>query len=920
MPLEHQSGGDEVETAVAFGRHRLFPGRRQLFAGDQPVELKPRAFEVLLALAEARGALVPREQLSKRVWPNTFVDPHNLDIQISTLRKALGPDRDMIRTDTGRGWRLLATVETIPPSLQADPPTNLPSPITPLVGREQELAELPDVIGAHRLVTLTGAGGIGKTQLALEAARRILKNFADGAWIVELAPTTDPALVPSAIARALGVAPDSDRSPIDQLVPILELKQLLLLIDNCEHLIEGAAAVAETLLRGAPMLHILATSREPLAAEGEHIFRVKPLTVPATDIRDVAEGLEHSAVRLFVERTQAADYSFVLDEHRMPGVAKICRHLDGIPLALELAAGCVATIGVETLAGRLDDRFRLLTGGRRSALPRHQTLAATLDWSYGLLTPAEQTVLRRIAVFAGSFTLEGARAVAAAGTKGDAAAMTQIAGLVTKSLVALDVRGPETRYRLLDTTRAYARHKLAESGEFGATARRHAAHYRDLLERAEAIWQTTPASELVATYAPDIDDIRAALDWAFAPAGAHELGVALATAAAPLWIQLSMLRECRDLVSRALSHLDEVSGARACHEMRLQAALGISSMWAEGSVSMTRVASERALKLAEDVGSIEYQLRALFIQWTYPLRRGEYRETLTIARKFKQLAETATDLLAELTGIRMEGASLFHLGDLAGARAAMEKVGAMSSPDMRRSFAVRFGIDQRVAALVYLARVLWLQGQPDRAARLAQTALGEARSINNPNVLCMVLCDNLCALAALSGERQVVEEVATTLADEADKHGLGLWHMVAAAFKGVAAVQAGDSALGLRLLRSTLDGPRGTRIELRHTVFVEAFAQALAATGRVAEGRAVIENVLDNSRRNDGLWCVPELLRLRGEFALRDGLPISAAVENRLRGGRLARGPPGRPFLAVACGHESPPGCGRPKGGGPRRW
>jgi predicted ATPase/DNA-binding winged helix-turn-helix (wHTH) protein len=477
--------GDEAGTVFAFGRYRLFSERRLLLAGEQRVELKSRAFEAALALVEAGGALVTREQLRERLWPNTNVDPHNLDQQISTLRKALGDERHLIRTETGRGWRLAATVRVIPASPGAEPATNLPSVVTPLVGREDELSELPSLLVKHRLITLTGPGGIGKTQLGLEAARLVRSCFPDGTWVVELALLMDSELVPGAIARALGIAPGSDRSLVDQLLAVLRRKRMLLVIDNGEHLIEAVARVTEALLRGAPRLHILATSQEPLEAEGEHIFRVSPLTVPAMDIGDVEKGLEHSAVKLFVERARAADRSFVLDARTMPGVSKVCRHLDGIPLAIELAAGCAATMGVETLASRLGDRFRLLKGGRRSALRRHRTLEATLEWSYGLLTPAQRAVLRRIAIFAGSFSLEGAIAVAEGGDVDELQAADHIAALVKKSLVALDLRGPATRYRLLDTTHAYAREKLAESGDFDVTARRHACYYTKLLDAAE---------------------------------------------------------------------------------------------------------------------------------------------------------------------------------------------------------------------------------------------------------------------------------------------------------------------------------------------------------------------------------------------------------------------------------------------------
>jgi predicted ATPase/DNA-binding winged helix-turn-helix (wHTH) protein len=827
-------------TAFTFGKYRIVPDRRLLLAGDQPIELRSRAFEAALALVEAGGALVTREQMHRWLWPNVNVEPHNLDQQISALRKALGDDRQLIHTETGRGWRLTAPVRTIRAESASEPRTNLPSAIAKLVGRENELVALPDLIAENRLVTLTGAGGIGKTQLGLEVARLVLPRFSEGVWIAELAPLEDPELVTSTIARAIGAAPDANRSSTEQLVAILRRQHLLLVIDNCEHLIEAVARIAETLLHGAPRLHILATSQEPLEAEGEHIFRVRPLTVPPTDIGDIEKGLEHSAVQLFVHRARAGDQSFTLDALAMTGISKVCRHLDGNPLAIELAAGCVAAVGIDALASRLEDRFQLLKGGRRSALQRHRSLEAALDWSYGLLTPVQQAVLRRIAVFAGSFTLDGAAAVAASDDIDESQVAEHVTALIKKSLVAVEMRRPTTRYHLLDTTRVYAREKLAESGDFGNTARRHASYYQALLEKAEAMWQLTPTSVPIATYAPDVDDVRAALDRAFQPEGDRALGVALTVASAPLWMRLSMVDECLAIISRALAHLSEVSDDRMRHEMRLQTALATASIWAQGAVQATMDASTRALALAEELGDVAHQLRALFTLWMSALRRGDYRTSLALARRFRQIAETSGSTLGALTAMRLEGISLFHQGEYAQARALMERILAKMPPDKRHSPTLRYGA---VAAMVFLVRALWTQGFPDQAARLSEVTLEEARALNHANTMCMVLCDNVCFFAALADDVDALEKSATALASEDEKHGMGTWRLLAIAFKGVAAVKRGDIGIGLELLRNVLDGTLGTRVELRHTFFIEALAGALAATGRVTEAIDAVQLV-----------------------------------------------------------------------------
>jgi predicted ATPase/DNA-binding winged helix-turn-helix (wHTH) protein len=715
------------ETVLAFGHYLLFPRRRQLLAESKPVELGSRAFDTLLVLVEAEGRLVTKDQLLKRVWPNTTVEEKNISVQIAALRKALGSKRELVKTDSGRGYRFASTVRRIvsepdmpaPPGSSAGrierpsaPPTNLPVPLLPLIGRERELDELPDLVLDHRLVTLTGAGGIGKTQLGLELARRLRPLFSGGSWVVDLGPLVNPDLVAGTIACTLGIEAGFERMPTEFGI-VGDRKSMLIMLDSCEHVIEAAARATEVLLRAVPGLHLIATSREPLAAEGEHIYRVAPLKVPPTNISRAARVMEHSAVQLFVERARAADPGIRLDDRDVLIAAKVCRGLDGIPLAIELAAASMATIGLDALAARLDDSFDLLAGGRRTAMPRHQTLRATLDWSYRLLDDDSQAVFRRLAVFAGGFTLESATEVVSLDPVGELQARRLISDLVSKSLVTFDVRGTVSRYRLLDTTRAYAREKLSESGELDAIAGRHAVHYRKMLEKAAPGWQTTPAPELVAAYAPEIDNIRAALHFAFASDRDRQLGTALTAASVPLWMLLSILGECRDLVTRALSCLGEGSPDQDRQEMLLQSALATSSIWSKGPVTAACAAAERTLELAARLDDTEYQLRALYVQWIYRLRIGEYQISRAVAGRMRRIAEAAADLPGALTGARLEGVSLHYLGDQRRARDIMEHVAKHTGSNIHRAFVVRFGLDQRCAALMYLARILWLQGFPE---------------------------------------------------------------------------------------------------------------------------------------------------------------------------------------------------------------
>ncbi|HWO85403.1 MAG TPA: winged helix-turn-helix domain-containing protein, partial [Stellaceae bacterium] len=559
----------ETPAIVEFGHFRVVPRRRELLADGQPIHLGGRTFDVLMALIEGQGAVVAKDTLMERVWPNRIVEENSLHFQISALRNALGADRDLIRSISGRGYQFTGEIRTIAARPQAQsvaataasvsaaprPPTNLPEPVSELIGRDVEVEEILGLTAAHRLVTLTGAGGIGKTRLGLEIARHLLPKFADGVWAIELAPLSDPDLVPATVAMALGLELVGGAVSPEHIANALAAKQLLLVLDNCEHLVESAASMAEALLRANPAACVLATSREPLRAEGECLYRVPPLAVPTEGSQDAEDPLRYDAVRLFVARARAAEPQFSPDGRVAAAIAAICRHLDGIPLAIELAAARTNALGVEELAARLDDCLHLLTGGRRTALTRHQTLRATLDWSYQLLPELERVVLRRLAIFAGGFTLQAASTIAAIDEITGSDIVDCAANLVAKSLVAADLRGAKGWYRLLETTRAYALEKLTQSGEFEQVARRHAEYCRDLFERAEVELQTRPASEWLAAYGRRIDNLRAALDWAFSPTGDVAVGVALTIAAVPLWVQLSLVQECRARVERALASL-----------------------------------------------------------------------------------------------------------------------------------------------------------------------------------------------------------------------------------------------------------------------------------------------------------------------------------------------------------------------------
>ncbi len=403
-------------------------------------------------------------------------------------------------------------------------PNNLPLQLTSFVGREDEIENVKSLVNTHRLTTLVGTGGVGKTRLALQVGADLLDHYEDGVWFLELAPLSDGTLILSELAPLFGVEPSGDRPLLDTLLAALRPKHTLLIVDNCEHLVDPAAEIVEKILRGAPNVRVLATSREALKIAGETVHRVASLD-------------ESAAIALFADRANAATDSFVLSDANRGTVAKICRRLDGIALAIELAAARVRAVDVEELFARLDERFRILTGGSRTALPRQQTMRALIDWSYDLLSAQEQALLRRVAVFAGGWTLEAATAICADDEMLQSwDVLDQLTSLVDKSLVVAEIgtagAGSKLRYRLLESTRQYAAEKLEASGERDRLRRVHAEYFMHLAERADEEWSRTPSRAWLPPLDAEIDNFRVALDWALAEKQDAEIGTLLA---AHLW-------------------------------------------------------------------------------------------------------------------------------------------------------------------------------------------------------------------------------------------------------------------------------------------------------------------------------------------------------------------------------------------------
>jgi len=846
---------------ASFGPFRLSAMERLLERDGVPVHLGGRALSLLIALVDAANEVVSKRDLIARVWPDVVVDEGSLRVHMVALRKALGdgdPGARYVSNVPGQGYCFVAPVTRTSRSAaspRVDLPHGLPAALARMVGRDATVALIQADLVSKRFVTIVGPGGIGKTTVAIATAWKALPVFEGAVRFIDLAPVNDAALVPSTLAATLGLL-GHGADPASSIVNFLRDKRMLLLLDNCEHVVDAVAAVVERIFEEAPQVHLLATSRESLRVEGEQVYRLLPLECPPADeIVKAEQALSYPAVQLFVERAAAGAAKFKLGDADAHIVTKICRGLDGIALAIELAAGGLDAYGVRGIADLLDRHIKLLWHGRRTAVPRHQTMRAALEWSYNLLPARERAVLRRLSVFVGVFSLEAAVAVIGPGEADESAVIEAIENLVAKSLLASDTSadGTDTRFRLLETTRAYALEKLIESGESDASASRHASHYRAVLER---------AGPAVVQHTESLGNVRAALNWSLSDAGDLETGVALAAAAAPLLLGMSLLSECRDWTKLAIASLgDGALGSR--REMELQTSLAISHMFTRGNSEDVRSAYSRSLELSEALEDTAFESRLLGGLGAFLLRTGEFREALEVNRRGESLARRTSDPAAVGTAESMLGLTLDLTGDIAGAEKHFAAALAESAT-AQRIRTVRMGFDHRVNALCGQARNHWLRGRCDQAATVASYAIKQAELLDHPVTLCIALIW-AGSVFLWRGDWSREEDIIERLLALAGKYSLSPYVAVATGLKGEVHVKRGQPEAGVQLLQDGLQAVHDDRYEMRTGVFLNALAEGLNNSGNHLMAMAYVEEASALMERNGGYLNMSETLRVKGE-------------------------------------------------------
>jgi predicted ATPase/DNA-binding winged helix-turn-helix (wHTH) protein len=862
------------EKVLRFGPFELSIGGRLLTNGAKVVPLGGRAMDLLIVLVEQANKVVGRRTLIERVWPGRGAEQVSLRVHISALRKALeqnDPGRRYIANIPGRGYSFVAPVAPLSSqtSEHIEPVARprLPPRLMRMLGRKDALYAIRSKLVEQKFVTIVGPGGIGKTTVAVEVAHEMSAILDNEVHFIDLSALGDSSLVASTVATSIGLSVRTD-DVVPALIDHLRGKPALIILDCCEHLIDGSSALAEELIGRVHTLRLLATSREAMRVEGEHVYELSALACPPGDgSLSARDALQYPAVRLLIDRVRAVRGDFELVDADASIAAGICRRLDGVPLAIELAAGRVDIFGLSKTASLLDDRLSLSWVGRRTAVPRHQTLSATLAWSYDLLGEAEKLVLSRLSVFAGGFTFEAAVAVVADETIDEANASDCIWELRSKSMIA--AQGQGARLRLLDATHAFASRRLAESNEEGHLPRRHALYFNDLFKQGAAM--DLPARRTV--LGVEVGNLRAALNWAFSTEGDTKIGIELAAASANTWMAMALLSECRNWMAKAIGRLDDAT-AGSRQEMIIQAALASCMMFTGGMTEESYASWTRTHALAECLSDTECQLDSLLVLWAHQIRLPNYAEATGLANRCGDVAEQSGDRGAIATANYMRGVTYHHISRTLQAEACFELALHRDDDASRQTLIKRFGYDRKVDALAVLGNLAWLRGCPDQARRLGLMSIAEARQLDHAVPICVALAWASFNMYLTGPDDPETETLADELVEHAAKYAVDSYHGLGLGLQALCKIRRGedDAASALYL---GLEKLSAARYEVFNWILQAEFARCTAVAGRPGQGLAAFERAKIDLEEIQ--WHAPELHRIRGVLALgnNEGLAVA---------------------------------------------
>jgi predicted ATPase/DNA-binding winged helix-turn-helix (wHTH) protein len=745
------------EAILSFGTFRFIPSRQQLFDGDEPLRIGSRALGLLQVLAENAGEVVTKDKLIEAVWHGVWVDEANLRANIGALRKVLGDgggSRRYIQNVPGRGYRFVEPVyrgeKSLAPAQSGKgvAPRIAPLASVRLIGRSEIVETLLSQLASRRIVSVVGSGGTGKTSVAVAVAELWERANSDSAIFIDLTTAKDADQLWSAAANAFEV--ESDPSARAQVLRAVRARDCLVILDNCEHIVGAAAELAEVFIKSAEEVQILATSREPLRVRGEWVHRLPPLDYPETGANITAQqALTFSAVELLVERIAEALGGFILTDREVTYAVEICRRLGGVPLALELAAAQAEVFSLRQLAEGLRDRFRLLSRGLRTALPRHQSLHAMLEWSCQLLSETERTVLRRLSVFPAWFDMPDAIQLGAQLGMPAFAVSEAVGNLVVKSIVAADVSDGGARYRLPETVRAYSREKLEAAAEFDSTFRALAGYVTEQCADSSTAQDDARLSWL-ARCVRNLDNARACLDWALSDARDPPAGIELISKALPFWMLTSRLIEHRQYLGPALQHILKIRPRRAKDELALEIGVALAQYFDGGPTTDVMVGLKRALTLARKLGSKPQELAVLWMLYGVSGNWGNYRDEMDFARQF---GEACANVPAHQTHTRRHRILARALHDNGEQQNALKEIERALAPPFSVSKQLdAYSIDDVTAAMGIRSRILWIVGRADDAMVAAEECLARGLAVDHAQSLCWAITFNLCPVAIWSGD------------------------------------------------------------------------------------------------------------------------------------------------------------------------
>lgn len=880
MEIDNRMAGERV----SFGPFSLSPHERLLTREGVPVEIGGRSLDLLIALTRHPGQVLSKRDLLQRVWSDVVVEDGSLRFHMAGLRKLLGDGKNgarYIATQVGVGYAFVAQVERdAAPAVMEAPLTsqpasalNLPPRQSGLIGRERDVALLSARVVDTPLFTIIGPGGVGKTSLAVEMGHVLADAFHDQRVFVDFSMLENPALVPGMVAGAMGLAVQGD-DPLAVMIGHMRAAPFLLLLDNCEHLIEQVAQLVERLIDATPHVRILATSREPLRVRGEHIHRLDALAYPEENAKlPLAEMLAFPAVHLFCERARAADSGLEIDAEAAALIATLCRQLDGMALAIELVAVRVATHGLVATAQQLNARFSLGWVGLRTAQPRQQTLQAMLDWSYDLLSDSERIVLERLSVFVGPFSIDAALEVIADNELDSHIIVNAIDALSYKSLISNDKYGFYGTYRMLEMTRAYAKEKLRSRGArtWDAAAQRHATYFLAELEAIAALDE-----DMLQDPRPlrqQLGHIRSALDWCFGASGNRRIGLRMVAASIPVFLNLSHYVECQNWCGRALEEMEESQCGTAL-EMELQGALGLALMFSRGSTPAAEAALSRALAVATDLDDAWGQLRMLGRLHIFQERIGDCATAMDHASRAIVIAEHIGQPEAMAIARSLSGISHYLAGDQRRARADLE-LSLAHCPMFSRHRVIHYGFDHRARAMIALARTLWLSGQAERATALTRQAVDQATRLDQPVTQCIALIWSM-SLYMWQEDHDAARDALAAFSQCAEAHALGPYIIAATAFRADLAIRQGLADGAPDVVEDCLIRLRARRYALLTTALSITQARGLLRDKRLHDAAMLMDDAIARCRRIGEGFALPELLSVKAQIADTAGDPIAS--------------------------------------------